>query len=214
MTQTMPREEIQDGSWSGQRPLEYIFHPRSIAVVGASPDNEKFGNTFLRSLIDFGFPGPLYPVNPRAGEILGLKAYSSVGEIPGPVDHVISSIDSSGTPQLVADCAAKGVRVLHFFTAGFSETGEPDRMALEKRVLRLARDGGVRIIGPNCMGLYCPHTRLTFSEHLPSKSGVVGLISQSGGNAQELLWQGDMWGVHYRGVQANYRDRRRLARHP
>ena len=118
-------------------PLEFLFHPRSIAVVGASTMPGP-GSGFINAPREMGFKGPIYPVNPKADEIQGLKCYPRLREVPGDVDYVISSVPASVVPELLEDCGAKGVKAIHFFTSGFSETGDAERAALEQQVLRRA----------------------------------------------------------------------------
>lgn len=169
-------------------PLEYIFHPRSIAIIGASSDTGTWSNkNFLGALKEFGFPGPLYPINPRAEEILGIKCYPSILAVPGEVDYVVFSLPAQFVPGVMAECAQKGVKVAQLYTAGFSETGIEEGRRLEQEIVSIARRGGMRIIGPNCIGIYCPATSLTFSTHLPKKTGILGYLSQSGGNAREFV---------------------------
>jgi acyl-CoA synthetase (NDP forming) len=184
---------------STSHPLDYLFHPQSVAVAGVSTKRRDWGGgeMFVRALQAAEFPGPIYPLNPNAEELLGLKSYSSLREIPGPADYVISSIPIKGVPQLVEDAVAKGVRAIHFFTAGFSETGDEDRIELERRILERARAGGVRIIGPNCMGLYCPASGLSFNPEFPKESGNVALVSQSGLNVQEIVSYSVLRGVRF-----------------
>jgi len=152
---------------------------------------------FVRALQHMGFPGPIYPINPRAQEVLGLPCYPSLLEVPGSVDHVISSIPASGVLELMDDAAAKGVRSVHFFTAGFRETGEKERAALEQELLRRARAAGIRLIGPNCMGLYCSAAKVAFNSESPRKPGNVAFISQSGLNAEEFLMYAAQRGVRF-----------------
>jgi acyl-CoA synthetase (NDP forming) len=180
-------------------PLDYLFHPRSIAVVGVSgkPRDWGGGNMFLKGLQQFGFPGPLYPVNPHVEEVLGLPCYPSLSAIPGPVDHVISSIPASGVLPLMDDATAKGVRSIHFFTAGFRETGDEERIALEREVLARARAAGIRLIGPNCMGLYCPSSGVSFGGDFPKEPGGVAFISQSGLNGEDLVHHAALRGVRF-----------------
>ncbi|MFC1912517.1 acetate--CoA ligase family protein, partial [Chloroflexota bacterium] len=175
--------------------MDSIFHPRSVAVVGISLSRpDSLGNDLLYSLRKFGFKGPIYLVNPSGGEIMGLKVYPSLNDIPGEVDFVISTTPARVAPKLVEECACKGVKAIHFFTAGFSETGETEGVKLEAEAARIARNTGVRIVGPNCMGIYCPESGLTFMSHFPRESGPVGLISQSGANAVDIInhtmWRG------------------------
>jgi acyl-CoA synthetase (NDP forming) len=180
-------------------PLDYIFRPRSVAVVGVSakPRDWGGGNMFLAGLQQFGFPGALYPVNPNVDEVRGLRCYPSLSAIPGPVDHVISSIPATGVLPLMDDAAAKGVHSIHFFTAGFRETGEQDRIELERRVLARAKAAGIRLIGPNCMGLYCPSSGVSFSGDFPKEPGGVAFISQSGLNGEDLVHSAMLRGLRF-----------------
>jgi len=165
-------------------PLDEILHPRSIAVVGASPIHR--GPSFLTALLDQGFEGDIYPVNPKYDEIAGLKAYGRVRDIPGPVDYVISSIPAAGVLDLIDDSVEKRVKCVHLFTARFSETGRKDAAELEREILRRAKAGGVRLIGPNCMGVYYPKVGIAFNDNMPKESGTVGLASQSGAGVGEI----------------------------
>lgn len=177
--------------------LEYVFHPRSVAVVGASPEARSQGNRYVALLQEHGYPGAVYPVHPTAEEILGLTAYRSVLDAPGPVDYVISSIPARGVLELIDQCAAKGVRTLQFFTARFSETGNPELAELERELLRRARVAGIRVIGPNCMGIYYPEGGMAFKGSMPQESGGVGVLSQSGGNSLELVMEASVRGVRF-----------------
>jgi len=171
-------------------PLDFLFRPRSIALAGVSADAAKPGPAqwYLMSLIKFGYPGKIYPLHPAGGEINGLKVYKNMAEIPGEVDYVVSAVSARHTPQLIRDCAAKGVRAAHLFTSGYSEIEDSAGRRLEEAVLQIAREGGVRLIGPNCMGIYCPSAGMTFAGDYPDQAGFpshcgpLGLISQSGGN--------------------------------
>jgi acyl-CoA synthetase (NDP forming) len=180
-----------------RHPLHEILRPNSIAVAGASEDGRGAG--FVTPLQELGFKGKIYPVNPKyAGkEILGLKAYASVRDIPGSVDFVISSIPSTQVLPLLDDCAAKGVKGIHFFTARFSETGRPDAIALEKEVLRRVRASNIRLIGPNCMGVYYPAWGMSFNNSMPKESGPIGLASQSGSVTGEIIEMGLTKGMHF-----------------
>jgi len=167
--------------------LEPLFCPRSIAVIGASTNEAKFGGRFLQALLDFGYRGPLYPVNPKGSEILGLKMYPSVRDIPGPVDLADIMVPARLVPQVLEDCLAKGVRAAQIYTSGFAETHEEQGRLLEEELKALAKRG-IRIIGPNCFGVYCPeggHTLLPGGD-FPRESGPVAFISQSGGHAVEF----------------------------
>ncbi len=161
------------------RQIEMIFHPRSIAVVGVSEKSYRLGNLLLQSFRDMGFPGQLYPVNPRDEQVMGLRCYPSVREIEGPVDLVVISVHPGGVPDLIEDCVAKKIKAAIIFSSGFREKG-PEGTRAEAEIVRRARAGGVRIIGPNCMGLYCPSSGLSFFPGMPKESGTVAFLSQSG----------------------------------
>jgi len=179
--------------------LEEVFNPRSVAVVGVSTQKQRTqvgGTNYVRSLLNNGFQGNIYPVNPKGGEIWGLKIYPGIRAIPGPVDYVISSIPVTGALELVKDCAAKGVKAIHFFTSGFSEFGEEGE-ELEREICAIAKESGMRVIGPNCMGVYCPKSGLSFIPDSARESGRVGLICQSGGNAIYLVREGGLRGIRF-----------------
>ena len=169
-----------------QELFNQIFHPRTVAVVGASTIDLESG--WVVRLVNFGYPGRIYPVNPKASEIAGLKCYPTVRDIPEPVDLAIFNIPARLTPQAMQDCAARGVKIVHIFTAGFSETGKEEARKLEARVAEIARAGNVRVIGPNCMGVYYPAGGLTFSTTFAREAGTVSLVSQSGAGATRFVY--------------------------
>ncbi len=180
-----------------EHPLDFVFHPRHVAVVGASPGAMGMSGGFVAGFIDMGFKGPIYPINPRYEEVAGLKCYPSVRDVPTDVDYVVSSVPAPIVPRMVEDCGAKNVRVIHFFTAGFTETGEEERIELQESVIRRTKELGIRAIGPNCMGLYVPGSGLSFNQGFPREAGNVGLISQSGANASEFVGQGGGRGLRF-----------------
>jgi len=181
-----------------QHDLDFLFHPSSLALVGiTTTEPQHWTRTFLDGLIEFEFDRPFYLVNPKDGEIKGHKVYTSLREVPGSVDHVVGLVNARLAVNLVEECAEKGVRAIHFCTAGFSETGEEWRIKLESELAGVARRKGIRIIGPNCMGIYCPQSRLSFSAAFPRESGTVGVISQSGGNSIYLVRQAALRGVRF-----------------
>jgi acyl-CoA synthetase (NDP forming) len=183
---------MPEGSFAA---LDFMFHPRSIAVPGASTQDGP--GSFIAAIKEMGFTGDLYPVNPKAEEIGGLKCYPRLLDIPGHVDHVISSVPLRFVEQLMEECIAKDVKSVHFFTAGFSETGDEDAAALESRVLARAREAGIRVVGPNCMGLYYPKGGLSFMPSLPTEPGPVAMLSQSGANAGEFCRTAAVRGLRY-----------------
>jgi acyl-CoA synthetase (NDP forming) len=174
-------------------PLEEILHPRSIAVVGASSSGRGAG--FLSPLLEFGFKGKLYPVNPKYPEINGLKAYPTVRDIPDTVDYVISVVPAREVPKMLEDAAYKGAKGVHLFTARFAETGRPQAAQLEQEILKLAKKLGIRLIGPNCMGVYYPAQGISFQEEFPKESGPVALISQSGNVAGDIIHNAALRGI-------------------
>jgi acetyltransferase len=159
--------------------IDGLFNSRSVAVVGV-PRGLKTGSVFLSALLDQGYSGRIYPVNPEADEIAGLKAYPAVADIPDAVDLAIVLVPQQRALEVVRECAAKGVKGAVLFTAGFSETGTREGQDLEDAILQAARTGGMRLIGPNGMGLYAPKTGLSFFPGVSKDPGPVGMISHSG----------------------------------
>jgi acetyl coenzyme A synthetase (ADP forming)-like protein len=159
-----------------------FFRPNAVAVVGASRDEHAVGHRVLDSLRWVGFRGPVYPVNPRAAEVAGLKCYPSARELPGQVDLAVIAVPAAAVPGAVDDCAARGVRALCVLTAGFAEAG-PEGAAAQKALVEKVRGYGMRMVGPNCLGLLNadPAVRLnaSFSPVFPP-AGRVAMSSQSG----------------------------------
>jgi acyl-CoA synthetase (NDP forming) len=176
--------------------LDEVFSPRGVAVVGASSTGMGFATGVLVALKQAGFPA-IYPVNPKYSEVMGMPCYPNIRSIPGIVDHVIVSIPAESAMALLDDCAAKGVRSVHFFTAGFSESGEAEKAELERAMLEKAREGGFRIIGPNCVGLFIPRTRLVNTAQASLEPGPVAFISQSGGHASNVPVYGKPRGLRF-----------------
>jgi len=176
-------------------PLEEILHPQSIAVVGASDSGRGAG--FVAPLVDHGYKGKIYPVNPKYSEVMGLKAYPSVKDIPGTVDYVISTVPASQVLGMLEDCSQRGVKVVHLFTARFSETGRKEAAELEQEILRRARKAGIRIIGPNCLGVYYPREGIAFHDGFPKESGSAGLASQSGQAVGEIVQLAALRGIRF-----------------
>lgn len=177
--------------------LGRLFQPRSVAVIGISSDPNKFGGAnWIQALLEFGFEGKIYPVSLSINEFKGLRVYPSIAEVPDSVDLVVVCIPARFTPQLMEQCVRKNVSFAQFYSAGFSEVGG-DGLALEKEVVDIATKGGVRIIGPNCMGVYCPSSRFAWRSDMPKEGGRVALLSQSGWNARYIIRLGAVRGVHF-----------------
>ncbi len=165
-----------------------FFEPRSVAVVGASRNPEKLGHVVLRQLLE-NFKGKVYPVNPKADEILGLKCYPSVATLPEAVDLAVVAVPAPITPQVVRDCGERRVKAAIVISGGFSEVGNVE---LEERLKEAAKKHGVRVIGPNCMGIYRPKSGLdtlfTPSDRLPRPpEGDVAILTQSGSFGGAIL---------------------------
>jgi len=159
--------------------IDDLYHPRSIVIVGL-PRGLKTGKLFLLALLDQGFPGDIYAVHPSASEIDGIKTYPRVADIPGPVDLAIVLVPHQHALAVVKDCADKGVKGVVLFTSGFKETGSEAGAIREAEMTAVARASGMRLIGPNGMGLYSPKSGLSFFPQLSKEPGGVGLISHSG----------------------------------
>ncbi len=180
--------------------LNQLFYPKTVAFVGASPNvaGPMWGaNGFIDGYVKLNFQGKIFPVHPRAESIMGFKAYKSVRDIPDELDLVIFAVPYKSVLPVMRDCAEKGVKFAHIFTAGFSETGREENAALEKELLDIAGKGGIRIIGPNCMGLYCPEGGITWSNDFPRTPGQVGFVSQSGQLAGHFVGAGQSMGIRF-----------------
>jgi len=174
--------------WKKQRhPLDCIFRPRSVAVIGASEREGSVGRTLLWNLIRSPFGGTVFPVNPQRHSVLGIKSYADIASVPEIVDLAVIATPASTVPQVIRECVAAGVKGAIIISAGFKEIGEQGA-ALEKEVLAEARKGGMRIIGPNCLGLMNPLAGLnaTFAG-TSARSGNVAFISQSGALCTSIL---------------------------
>ncbi len=170
-----------------QTDLEKFFMPRHVAVVGVSTGEYKLGGmSFLLKLQESGFKGRLSPINPRAAEIKGLKAYPDLSSLPDVPDLAIVCVAARLVPAVLEECGRLGLNHIHILSAGFKETGRQEGRALEEKIAAIAADKGLKIIGPNCMGPYCPAAGLTAWGAMPGLSGSLGIISQSGGLTQRL----------------------------
>lgn len=167
--------------------MEKFFNPSSIAIVGASEKTDKLGNVIQRNLIDSGYKGKIYPVNPKSKEILGFKAYTKVSKIKGKVDVVCIAIPSSKILEVVKDCVKKNIKGMVIISAGFSEVGAEGKL-LEHKVQIIAKKHRIRILGPNCLGFINKHskTNLSFAADKPIK-GNIAFFSQSGAFCTAML---------------------------
>ncbi|MBW2623536.1 MAG: CoA-binding protein [Deltaproteobacteria bacterium] len=184
-------------SGNGSLELERLFYPKNVAFVGASPKRGSRGNRFMQSYIGQNFRGKIFPVHPSAKSVLGFTSYKRVRDIPDPVDLVIFAIPNSSVLPVIQDCAEKGVKFVHMYTAGFSETGRDEDIELEKEVIDIAKNGKVRLVGPNCMGLYCPEGRIAWSDDFPTEPGPIGFVSQSGQLAGQFIGEAKSYRLRF-----------------
>ena len=175
-----------------RHPLDAIFHPSSIAVIGATEKAGSVGRTILWNLLSNPFGGTVYPVNPTRPAILGVKAYGSVGAIGEPVDLAVIVTPANTVPKLITECGEAGVRGVIIISAGFKEVG-PEGVELERQVLQAARRHGIRVVGPNCLGVMNPIDGMnaTFASGI-ANPGRVGFVSQSGALLTAIL----DWATH------------------
>ncbi len=165
--------------------MERLFKPRSVAVIGASRNPEKIGHKILRNILEFGFRGKVYPINPKADEILGLKSYSSILDVPGDVDLAVIAVPAPIVPKVLEEVGKKGVPFAAIISSGFKEVGNEE---LEQEIVEIGRKYGVRILGPNIFGILYSPSRLnaTFGPK-DVKDGGIALISQSGALGISLM---------------------------
>ena len=170
--------------------LDALFNPRSVAVIGASEDPTRIGGRPLRYLKEFGFRGEVWPVNPRRDRVQGIEARPDIAEVPGPVDVAVVAVAAAKVLETIEACAAHGVGASVVFTSGFAET-DADGAARQRRLGEIARSSGMRILGPNCLGVYNAATGFfatfttTLDIHRP-RPGPVAIVSQSGAYGSHL----------------------------
>ncbi len=179
-----------------ERPLEPIFNPRSVAIVGASEVPGKAGERRTRSLLEGGYEGKVFLINPKRDQIFGHKAYPSVADIPEEVDLVMIVIPPRFIPEAVAQSVKKGAKGIVIITAGLGETGEEGRK-IEAEILRIASEGGARVIGPNCSGLFSASARMNLLGVPPIKHGPFSILAQSGNIIDSLTHYGKLRGVGF-----------------
>ncbi|MDI6858461.1 MAG: CoA-binding protein [Dehalococcoidia bacterium] len=180
----------------GAFPAKALFEPESVAVVGV-PRTLKPGQIFLLGLLNPGYRGRIYPVNPNAEEIAGLRCYPSVSSLPETPDLAIIVVPTAAAVPVVAECAEKGVKAAVLFTAGFSEAGTEEGRQREAEALAAARRTGMRLQGPNCMGLYVPKSGLAMFPAMPPDVGPISFVSQSGSLCSFLVGVGHGRGLAF-----------------
>ncbi len=186
-----PSQALQDSSHevlqAEGHPLDALFNPRTVAVIGATPREGTVGRTVLANLSAPAFSGKIWAVNPHHSEILGLPSVPSIGKIPGPVDLAVICTPAATVPGVVGECVAGGVKAAIVISAGFREFG-PQGQELERQVAARLRGSRMRLIGPNCLGVMNPHTGLnaTFAQAI-ARPGNVAFLSQSGALCTAIL---------------------------
>ncbi len=167
--------------------LNGFCYPRSIAIIGASEALNSFGTRYLQSLLAFGYNGKLYAVNYKGEQVLGFKIHPTVLDIPDSIDLAIICVSARFVPDILRDCLKKGIRSVTVLSAGFSELGEEGRL-LEGELLKIAGQG-IRIMGPNCFGVYCPSGKITTipGDSFPRETGGIALIAQSGQFSENIV---------------------------
>ena len=178
---------LRDEPGFRRHPLDAIFSPRNVAVIGASEQEGSVGRTLLWNLISNPFGGTIYPVNPKRDNVLGIHAYDSVGDVPAQVDLAVIATPARTVPDIIEECVDAGVKGAIIISAGFKEIGE-EGGRLEQEILAKARRGRMRIIGPNCLGVMSPLTGInaTFAQGM-ARPGSIGFISQSGALCTAVL---------------------------
>ncbi|MCP4134813.1 MAG: hypothetical protein GY754_27815 [bacterium] len=172
-----------------------IFEPKKVAIVGVAAEGFNFGKGILLSLQTIGFNGEIYPVNPRGGTVAGLPIYETIEEIPGDIDFAIIAVPAKHVPGAVESCRKKGAAGVEILSSGFKEVGTDEGALLEEQIRESAAKG-IRVIGPNCFGIYSPRAGLTLlpGPDLSRETGPVAFVSQSGGMSIDFadigLWKG------------------------
>ncbi|OGO22555.1 MAG: hypothetical protein A2144_02390 [Chloroflexi bacterium RBG_16_50_9] len=151
----------------------------------------------MHHMLDYGFRGKIYPINPRQPEIMGIKAYPGLEDIPGTVDYVIHLIGVNNAPDVLTQASHKGAKAMHILAGRAGETGRPEGKELEREILKYARESGIRVLGPNCLGVFCPKSGLAFGFDFPKEPGKVGALIQSGGNATDLIHISSLRGIRF-----------------
>jgi acetyltransferase len=177
--------------------LERLFEPRSVAIVGASTKPGKVGHDILKNMLSSGYQGEVHPINPHAEEILGKKCYPSVLEVPGEIDLVVVVVPAASVLAVIEECGKKGIKLGIVISAGFKESG-PEGIERERRLGEVARQFGMRIVGPNCLGVMSTSNGLntTFAQGMPRR-GNVALMSQSGALATAIIDWSIQQGIGY-----------------
>ncbi len=178
-------------------PFDALFSPKTIAVIGASATSVSGGNRFIRHLKAFGYKGRIFPIHPSAVDIEGMPAFASVTGTPEPIDYAYVAVAAPHVPALIRSFAGR-VRIAQVMSSGFSESSGGHE--LERELVQAAREAKVRVIGPNCLGVYSPRARVTFTERTTEEPGPVGVVCQSGGLGVDIIRRGQNRGLRFSGL--------------
>ena len=167
--------------------VEKLFNPKSIAVIGASRQEGKVGHSVLKNLLQYGYPGKIYPINPKAKEILRTKTYSTIFAVEGEIDLAVVAIPSQFVPSILKDCVSKKIGAVVIISAGFKESGKQGSQ-LERELVEIIKNSGIRVLGPNCLGIIDTASSLnaSFAAGMPSP-GNIAFFSQSGALCTAVL---------------------------
>ncbi len=185
--------------------LDALFNPKSVAIIGASTKELSIGNRIIKNLVDFGYKGPIYPINPKADEVRGIKAYNSILDVTDEIDLVHIVIPNKFVPMVVEDCGKKQAKTIIINSAGFKETGD-EGAQLEKEVVEKAKEYGIRVFGPNCQGIINTdsevraYANFTFTK---PETGGISIIAQSGGVGEVINQRFSELGVGIRMYASN-----------
>jgi acyl-CoA synthetase (NDP forming) len=177
--------------------FEPLVRPSTIAVLGASTSTTTIANTFIRRMLAFGYPGTIYPIHPAASAIENLPCFRSLADAPLPIDYAYVAIGARAIPDVLREAHGR-VRFAQVISSGFGEVQEG--VALEAELVAKAREGGCRVIGPNCLGMYSPRGGVTFPADAPREMGGVGVICQSGGLGTDIIKRGSWRGLRFSAV--------------
>ena len=167
--------------------MQEFFNPNSVAIIGASNDETKLGGMLVKNMLNAGYKGKLYPINPKGGEIMGLKAYTNVTEVGQPIELAVVAVKNTFVVQAVKDCAAAGVKCMSILSAGFKEDS-PQGAEMEKELVAEAKKAGIRIAGPNCFGNMNVRNGVNYTfSHLVPAAGNISIMSQSGAVGSSIL---------------------------
>jgi acetate---CoA ligase (ADP-forming) subunit alpha len=181
-----------------EHPLYGMLHPRSIAFWGASSNPTSMGSFQLRHLLDLGFEGKVYPIHPREKEIMGLPAFTHVKDVPGPVDLAVFVLPTRVVPEILEECGMAGIKRVVVVSGGFAEMGSEEGKELQKHIAGIARKYGIRMLGPNCIGVVNPYMKLNTTICVyDARPGFIGMGSQSGSFVTQMFTHLNHFGLGF-----------------